>query len=127
MTTEYHNEYNLTRYYTLRTYYIDLMGGICAQCKSDSSLEFDHIVEEDKEYDISQIITYPENFVLAELNKCQLLCKSCHSKKTYSKREVDHGGGKTGKRNCKCDLCRAKRNEYMREYKRLWRLGLHKV
>ena len=103
------------------------MGGVCALCDSDIDLEFDHILEENKEYDIAKIMTYPREFVLAELKKCQLLCTICHKKKTASKQEVEHGGGLTGKKNCKCDLCRMKRNEYMREYKRLWRLGLHKV
>jgi len=37
---------------------------------------------------------------------------------------VEHGGGLTGKGGCKCDLCRARKNEYMRNWKKQRRQGL---
>ena len=30
-----------------------------------------------------------------------------------ARQSVDHGGGKTGKRNCRCDLCRPLKNKYL--------------
>ena len=43
------------------------------------------------------------------------LGKDCTPQRPY---RVDHGGGVRGKRGCKCELCRLKYNEYMRELRK---------
>lgn len=87
-----HSEYNLKRYYLKRQQYIQHMGGQCKMCGSKDNLHFDHIDPEKKSFTIGSRLTYPKNYVLAELEKCQLLCQKCHIAKSivgkdgYSKR-----------------------------------------
>lgn len=59
--------------------------------------------------------------LVTELNKCQLLCRPCHLKKSQtdgSSRAVEHGGGESGKKNCPCAPCKARKAEYMANYYR---------
>lgn len=66
------------------------LGTHCAICASTENLEIDHIIEEDKAFDISSRWTYfYDSFnedrqaeLDAELIKCQLLCNKCHKEKT---------------------------------------------
>ena len=45
-------------------------------------MHFDHIDPETKSFTISSKITYPKQYVLEELAKCQLLCEECHIAKS---------------------------------------------
>lgn len=109
------NLYNRERYYKLRQARIEELGGQCVACGSEYDLEFDHIDPQEKEFDISDNLTKLK--VFEELDKCQLLCHSCHKTKSDEAKEVPHGGGLSGKRNCKCRLCKDRKNEYMRAWK----------
>jgi 5-methylcytosine-specific restriction endonuclease McrA len=82
MNKEYHNQYNLQRYYKKRKEYIDFLGGKCVKCNSTENLQFDHIDSKTKLYAIGDKITYPKEKIMDELKKCQLLCRSCHIFKT---------------------------------------------
>lgn len=73
-----HSEYNLKRYYLKRQEYIAHMGGKCKKCGSVNNLHFDHIDPSTKSFTIGSKLTYPKDYVLAELEKCQLLCQKCH-------------------------------------------------
>ena len=119
---EYMKNYIASRYKRLRAEWIDKLGGECVVCKTTSNLEFDHIDASQKEYNIAKILsTHSKLKVESEMKKCQLLCKECHLEKTYREEDlksVDHGGGVSGKKGCSCGPCRAKRNEYVREWKR---------
>lgn len=114
-----HNAYNRERYRTFRKKWIEDLGGKCVQCGSTDDLEIDHIDRTTKSFDISRENSIPK--AAQELTKCQLLCKICHKKKSIAESSVEHGGGVSGKRNCKCRPCVDKKNEYMREWKRKWR------
>tara|TARA_A100001234_G_C12489914_1_gene327275 strand:+ start:101 stop:526 length:426 start_codon:yes stop_codon:yes gene_type:complete len=76
-----------------KQFLIDYLGGKCVSCGTTENLEFDHIDPNTKRYNVSKVIpdTSPETplcqSVWEEVNKCQLLCKSCHRKKTYT---LDH-------------------------------------
>ncbi len=115
------NEYQKARYKRRRDDAIASLGGRCAWCSSTQRLELDHIVSGDKDYDISKIfVGGSEAKVQAELSKCQVLCHDCHVQKTQQSGDnkyVEHGGGNSGKRNCPCAPCKAKKAEYMRNYK----------
>ena len=56
------------------------------------------------------------------MEKCQLLCFSYHSKKTIleSGKKIARGnhGTVSTVRYCKCELCKKAKREYMREYRR---------
>lgn len=123
-SNEYMREYMLRRYHDRRNEAIDLLGGACASCLTGDDLEFDHIDPEMKRGEIAKLWSYRYDKFIAELAKCQLLCRDCHIKKTREDLGVDHGGGKSGKfitengkrRACPCNLCKAKKKQYMKEY-----------
>lgn len=59
---------------------------MCVQCGSKEKLELDHIVRETK---ISHSVwSWKEERRNKELEKCQVLCKKCHSKKTAMENSI---------------------------------------
>lgn len=97
------------------------LGGKCVHCGTTERLEFDHIDNDrngELERCVSRLFSCSWERITVELNKCQLLCKTCHGKKTAK----DHGWGKlvhgvlstyTNKK-CRCEKCREANNTYMR-------------
>lgn len=79
---EYMKSYMLARYHTRRNEAILKFGGKCVKCGSIECLEFDHINPEDKLFTIGKMWSLNNTAYLTELNKCQLLCESCHLEKT---------------------------------------------
>lgn len=103
-------------------------------------LQFDHLPEFDKGFEIGRAITGSTrswDSVMAEIAKCEVVCANCHTRRTAarsgwrkwlqsqgtyisdptlyekkSKHRVEHGGGVKGRRDCPCELCRAKKKEY---------------
>ena len=84
---EDHNQY--TRTY-LKQRYVDrwpaaiaLLGGHCVECGSATNLQFDHIDPRTKKFEIAdRIAQYAWARIVAELQKCQLLCFDCHVTKS---------------------------------------------
>src|SRR6266404_5080434 len=106
MSVEWHREYQRQRCHERLALARERLGGRCVRCGSTENLDFDHIVPGSKIRKISESTNWSLVRFLAEVDKCQLLCRSCHRKKTGETREdgsVEHGGGKTGKRNCRCE------------------------
>jgi hypothetical protein len=56
--------------------------GPCQTCGSNKRLEIDHIDYNIKSVHVSRIWSYTKSKREAELAKCQVLCHSCHKKKT---------------------------------------------
>lgn len=108
----------LARYHQRRNEAITMLGGACAKCGAVDRLEFDHVERASKTHELGYLFTQSKEATLEELKKCQLLCKPCHTEKTRSERTVGHGGGLSGIKNCKCGPCRARKREYMLEWKR---------
>lgn len=95
----------LERYHSRRNQFVDLLGGKCTCCGSTEQLEIDHIDSSQKELTVTTMCYSSMKRALAELAKCQLLCKSCHQKKTNN---VDRGldfFGKDGKVQFECAGC----------------------
>jgi 5-methylcytosine-specific restriction endonuclease McrA len=91
----------------------------CAECGTTEALEFDHVNPATKSFVIADSLDFPWPVLFAEIVKCQLLCHQHHLAKSMANGElgwVEHGGGLSGKRNCKCEPCRAKKREYMQAY-----------
>ena len=61
---------------------INYLGGKCVGCGTTQDLQFDHIDRTLKEYNISKKPDYTLDKIKPELDKCRLLCKSCHIVKT---------------------------------------------
>ena len=60
---------------------IDYLGGECSICgynKSMSALEFHHVDDTTKEFNISNSYNMSWDCVKNELDKCILLCANCH-------------------------------------------------
>lgn len=92
--------------------------GPCVVCGSGNHLEVDHI---DPALKVShRIWSWSLSRRLEELDKCQVLCKSCHVKKTaeWNSRPIPHGTDSAyTKRMCRCGEC----TEAHRKVKKAWR------
>lgn len=113
-------EYHKKRYHEIRQEAIESLGGFCHQCGSEKNIQFDHISPEEKTLEISEFLSVSMETFLLELNKCQLLCKYCHEKKSILEQGKNLAKGTHGTlssyRYCKCDLCRQAKREYMKKY-----------
>lgn len=67
--------------------YVDLLGGKCCRCGYDihlSALDFHHVAPQSKRFNLSAVLsrttpkTIPHDEMLAEVNRCALLCANCH-------------------------------------------------
>lgn len=120
---EYMRDYMKRRYYKIRAEAYNLLGGKCVECGTSENLEIDHIDRTTKTVDISKFCSMSRVRFLEELKLCQLLCHEHHKQKSAAEQSVPHGGGLTGKRNCRCELCAPLKNAYSRELKRRKRQG----
>jgi 5-methylcytosine-specific restriction endonuclease McrA len=89
--------------------------GPCVVCGSDDNLEVDHI-NPDLKVD-HRIWSWKLDRRLKELEKCQILCKSCHLKKTIAERAPPHGHNSRYRSGCRCDECRKAHATIAREYR----------
>jgi hypothetical protein len=107
-TKEYIREYRKKR----KDFAIEQLGGQCAICENKENLEFDHINPETKFNTISNMWTSNIELFLEELNKCQLLCHTCHLEKSQvngdyvrNKKSWEHGVSGYINHKCRCDIC----------------------
>jgi 5-methylcytosine-specific restriction endonuclease McrA len=59
-----------------------LLGSVCEKCGSRKRLEFDHRDPLQKKFTITTNINKAWDEILKEIEKCQLLCKKCHDRKS---------------------------------------------
>lgn len=112
----YMREYNKRRYWKLKAEAHERLGGKCAECGSTEGLELDHIDPSTKTVEVSRFCSMSRVRFLEELKLCQLLCNEHHKQKSIQEQSVEHGGGLSGKKNCPCELCKARKSEYMRNW-----------
>jgi len=114
-------EYMLERYHKRRAEAIKFLGGACVICGATEDLELDHILRNEKSFNISQMWSISQEKFDAELSKCQLLCNTCHkAKNTWElnkKAAIRTHGSLSSYRYCKCDLCRKAYSDYWQSYK----------
>ncbi len=115
-------KYQLERYRRRRQFALDKLGNECVECGSKEKLEIDHIDNSTKSFTIAKGWSLSEKRFISELDKCQLLCRSCHIEKTIFERGNKIAKGNHGTistyRYCKCNLCKKARRDYMREYRK---------
>ena len=116
-TNAYMAAYMNRRYHTRRAAAIAHLGGRCTECGSTDNLEIDHIDRATKSFDLAKAWSGRQSVYMAELSKCQLLCRDHHRMKSAAESSVEHGGGASGKKNCPCRPCRARKSEYNRAYR----------
>ena len=94
--------------------------GPCKRCGSTIDLELDHIESTTK---VShKIWSWAAPRQLAELAKCQVLCRHCHLAKSREMGEqpaaVTHGNARMYEQlGCRCDLCRKAHTDTQRVWK----------
>ena len=91
--------------------------GPCVQCGSWDELEVDHI-DPTAKVD-HRVWTWSPERRSRELEKCQVLCSSCHDKKTWMGRRAGHGTISMYRKGCKCAECKeAKRRTRIQSTRR---------
>ena len=104
-----------------RKYFESLLGGQCVNCNSTKNLEFDHVIPEDKSYNLAtSCMEYAVETILPELQKCQLLCRPCHFQKTaldtgYIVKRHGTPGMYTN-HHCRCKECKMAWASYAIKY-----------
>ena len=119
--TEYIKEYRARRRADRRLFVLEYLGGKCSDCGTKTNLHADHVDPATKLFDISQNLTINIEKLKLELDKCQLLCRSCHGKKTA----LDNGRATPVhgtvscyvNTKCRCDKCRAANTAYVKQYR----------
>lgn len=110
----------IKRYHERRKIALELLGSKCAKCGSVEKLEIDHIDRSQKKYSTERAFSLSYDKFLAEIKKCQLLCKKCHTDKSivdagYNKGKGNHGT-KSSYRYCRCDDCKKANTEYCKKW-----------
>lgn len=91
------------------------MGGRCVACGSTELLQFDHVDRTTKAFDISSSWGRKWETIVAELAKCQLLCRDCHKAKSDAEATTRrHGTHPMCRAGCRCDPCREGNAVYMK-------------
>jgi hypothetical protein len=114
----------ITDYRQRRQKMIKYLGNKCVFCNCKEHLQFDHIDHTTKSFDISSKWSTHWTTLVKELNKCQLLCKECHKKKTLQEGSLSKGWANQprqkhgtvwsyAKYKCRCDLCKAAKKASM--------------
>jgi hypothetical protein len=90
----------------------ELLGGKCVVCGATESLEAHHKDPAQKSFNVTAPFAWHR--ILAELEKCELLCSECH----YDKHgRTGHGKLSMYRRyKCRCELCKRAYAEYRRNY-----------
>ena len=98
-----------------------LAGKVCCDCGTDEGLEVGW-ASRPGPVKVSKIWqSSPANRALwLPLTKVQ--CRTCRARETAPKWRNEHGGGAQGIAKCKCDLCLARRSQYMTNWARNKRL-----
>lgn len=79
--TAQHREYQKKRYRERLAIAKERLGGKCIKCEETEDLEFDHIDPRSKLRKISEATNWSLARFLAEVDKCQLLCREHHIEK----------------------------------------------
>lgn len=113
--------YMLRRYHRVRAGIVASLGGTCAKCAANDNLEIDHEDASLKSFNIAKLWSMKPDRLALELAKCQLLCSPCHAAKSITDRGHQPTTGRHGTvstyRNCKCELCKDAKRDYMRARK----------
>jgi len=132
-TNEYMKTYMANRRKTRRQKLFDLSGSECVDCGSPDDLELNHKDPTTKSFTLSGAgLDRSWKSILEELDKCEVVCKTCHDEKTKQqwrdgaitpwnkgiRGEYYHGTARMyHEMTCRCDRCKTA--------KRLYRTGLY--
>jgi len=89
MPREYHRKYSKEYYHKKKQELLTLLGGKCTKCGSLEKLHFHHL--EERSFKIGKLLNHAWEEVLAEVQKCTLLCRVCHDKETKELGQLPRG------------------------------------
>jgi hypothetical protein len=115
MNNENMNTYMKERYRKRRLSAIEYLGEKCNECGSLEDLHFHHKDPQNKSFTLAKAASFSEERWWNEVDKCILLCGTCHSNHHASIAQC--GTPQRYWRGCRCDLCKAANTEYSRLYK----------
>ena len=99
---------------------LEKLGGKCRHCGAVEGLEFDHIDPTTKSFVLTKKWGCRMETWLAELAKCQLLCRPCHERTSILEAGTQVAKGPHGTissaRHCRCDLCVGAERAWQRQY-----------
>lgn len=120
------NEYMRKRRERRRNQARERLGGRCLICGTTELLEFDHVDPDTKTAEVSsaKMLDGPLEQLFAEVDKCQLLCRSHHIEKAQLNQEFGgghnrhthrpHGSGMQYAERCRCSECKLWKRLYRR-------------
>lgn len=125
MTTKaaiYMRAYRKQKYQEARQRIVQQLGGRCAHCGTDQALEIDHIDKAGKCFEVSvKCWCMSKERLAVEVAKCQLLCATCHEKKSIKDLGNSPARGTHGTlsaaRYCSCEACKTAKRDYMQAYR----------
>ena len=75
-------QYTRERRQNRRKILIEHLGGKCVGCGTTEDLQFDHLDRTQKSFTIAKCLDYSMDKLMSEVDKCQLLCHTCHEFKS---------------------------------------------
>jgi 5-methylcytosine-specific restriction endonuclease McrA len=121
----YQRDYTSKRYKQRREHAIERLGGTCNNCGTSSNLQFDHISPAVKNREVTTLLLGRIEKLMSELKYCQLLCESCHMKKTIvdnGKSELKHATNSMYTKGCRCSECQKAHTLYQNNYNKSRRM-----
>jgi len=116
-SNEYMRDYMRERYQGRMLYCRKKLGNMCSECGVAENLHVHHIDPIKKKFSISTgAYRMSLKGLDVELEKCVLLCESCHNKKHHTAKTTH--GTLSSYRYCKCELCKKAMSLYNRAYKK---------
>lgn len=117
----YNRVYHLRRYRKFMKRVHAILGAQCS-CGARRDLQVDHRDPSKKRFTVSKAWGRPWPDVLRELKKCQILCRSCHKKKTSKEQIGPHGTwGRYRNGRCRCQVCRSFVSAYVAKWRKTYR------
>lgn len=100
-------EYQIAYYHRKRAEVVAYLGGKCVECGTEDDLEIDHIDPATKSFEPGKCLNLKNPLHLAEIEKCQLLCREHHRVKTAVENTgITHGSTYAwSKAKCLCSVC----------------------
>jgi hypothetical protein len=88
---EFHRQYRIDRYLAnqefIRQYKLERGCVVCGYNEHHAGLEFDHI--SDKYKNVTAMLNYSKEKLLAEIAKCEVVCGTHHNIRTFERRNME--------------------------------------